>query len=283
MVTIENEELKVSINPIGAELTSICCGSQEYLWQADEEVWAGRAPVVFPICGGLKEDKFRLNGREYTLLKHGFARKMPFTVESQTADSATFLLCSDSQTKKSYPFDFELRISYTLCGGSVKVGYDVTNMSDEKMYFSIGAHEGYSTPEGIEEYDIIFEKEETAGSYILDGNLLEHNTIPVIENTDTLPLKYDYFSVDALVFKDLRSRSATLKNRKTGRGVRVDFDGFDYFLLWTKPGAGYICLEPWCGIQDPVDSDMDITHKEGINVLDRGETFSRTHTINTLK
>ena len=147
------------------------------------------------------------------------------------------------------------------------------------MYMSIGSHEAYACPEGIEDYDVIFEKKETLFAQDLDGNLSAHSRTPVIKDTDTLPLYYKYFVVDALVFKDLKSRSATLRNRKTGKSVTVSFPDCDYFLLWTKPDAGYICMEPWCGIQPMVDCTYDITEKEGINEVAAKDTFKVSHTI----
>ena len=150
------------------------------------------------------------------------------------------------------------------------------------MYFSIGAHEGYYCPEGIEEYDVVLPEPETLDSSVLEGSVLGYEKIRVLENSDTLPLKYDYFKVDALVFEKIKARSAVLRNRNTGRAVRVSFPGFDYFLLWTMPGAPYICMEPWCGISDRIDTDKNFKTKEGILTLPAGENLVREHTIEIL-
>lgn len=280
MVTLKNESLAVRISPHGAELQSVLSKSgTEFLWNGDPAFWAGRAPLLFPICGGLKDDHYYLDGREYTLKKHGFARGRDFEVEKQTESSVCFLLCADSETLEAYPYRFELRACYTLAGASIQVEYRVTNRSDKNMYFSIGAHEAYACPEGIEAYDVIFPRKETLASCVLEGNLLGHRTVPILNNSDTLPLKYDYFSTDALVFKGLKSRSAVLRNRETGRSVHVEFEGFGYFLLWTKPKASYICIEPWCGIPDSLDTDQGLTHKEGIQCIAPEGTFRRIHTM----
>ena len=279
MVTIKNDVITAEINTLGAELNSIKVNGEDRLWSGDPAFWTGKAPVLFPICGGLKDDKFTYNGKEYILNKHGFARFKEFEVEKTTENSAVFLLKSDEETLKTYPWSFELRIKYALCGSAVKITYSVRNTSDDTMYMSIGSHEAYACPEGIEDYDVIFEKKETLFAQDLDGNLTAHSRTPVIKDTDTLPLYYKYFAVDALVFKDLKSRSATLRNRKTGKSVTVSFPDCDYFLLWTKPGAGYICMEPWCGIQPMVDCTYDITEKEGINEVAAKDTFKFSHTI----
>lgn len=283
IITLTCQDITAKIAQKGAELQSLRCRDTEYLWQGDPEFWTGRAPLLFPICGGLREDKYLLDGREYSLPKHGFARHRTFAVEAQTADSATFILKSDEQSRAVFPFDFELRVDYRLTGKSLAVDYRVTNLSGKTMYFSVGAHEAYACPEGIAEYEIVFPREETLNTCVLSGNLLEHKTVPILQSSRVLPLKEEYFAVDALVFKDVRSRSVLLKNRNSGRGVRVDFDGFDYFLLWTKPQAPYLCIEPWCGIPDPVDSNFELRDKEGIQSLAAGGTFTRRHTVTILE
>lgn len=279
MVTLKNNVISIEISTTGAEMKKIIVNGKERLWNGDPSFWSGTAPVMFPICGGLPEDKFTYNGREYTLPKHGFAKTMNFEVENQTGLSATFLLKSNEETLKMYPWSFEFRITYSLEGARIKIDYDIKNTSEETMYASVGAHEAHACPEGIEDYDVIFEKKETLNTCGLSGNLISDELIPIIKETDTLPLYYHYFDVDALIFKDLKSRSATLRNRKTGESVNLSFDGFDYFLLWTVPKAGYICLEPWTGIPPMLGSDNDITKKEGITALEKGATFHRTHLL----
>ncbi len=263
----------------GAELKSIKKDGVEYLWQGHADIWAGQAPLLFPICGGLKDDMYVFEGKEYIMQKHGFARLADFDVEESSESSATFLLKSSAETLKSYPFEFELRVIYSLTESGVKVTYRVTNVGNKSMYFSIGSHEGYATPEGVEDYDVIFPQKETLSAYMLDGNLLQKNKLPIIKDSDRIALYDKYFLIDALVFKDLKSESATLRNRKTGRFVKIDFPGKPYFLIWHKYGAPYICLEPWCGIQDPQITDHDITKKEGVVALPEGEIYEITHEI----
>lgn len=283
MLKLKNEFLTVTINETGAEIKSILFGGVEYIWEGRPEVWASSCPLLFPICGGLKDDKYILGGKEYTLEKHGFIRRKIFEVESKTETSATFLSRSDAETKKSFPFDYELRVTFTLNCKTVRIDYSVKNTGNGTMYFNIGSHEGYSTPEGIEEYDVVFDKNETLESVVLDGNLLSKERLSVIENDRVLPLDDKYFEVDALVFDKLNSRSATLKNRKNGRAVKVDFPDDKYFLLWHKHGAPYICLEPWNGIPDRAGSSYDITEKEGITALEEKKEYRHTHSITIIK
>ena len=280
VIEIKNDELSVGINTFGSELMYIKSASgTDFLWNGDENVWAFRAPVMFPICGGLKEDKYIFDNKEYSLPKHGFAKLMEFEGKKVLANKAEFVLKSNEETMKKFPFEFVFKITFELSGNALKVDYAVENVSESDMYFSVGAHEGYYCPEGIEEYEVCFENNQTLNSYILNGNLLEDNYITVMENNKNFELKYDYFKVDALVFKNVNFDKATLVHKNSNKKVSVSFKGANYFLLWTKPGANYICLEPWHGVQDIVGSEYDFTKKEGIIRLNGGKTYIASHTI----
>lgn len=280
VIEIKNDKLAVGINTYGSELMYInSSNGTQFLWNGDEKVWSYRAPVLFPVCGGLKDDTYTFEEKEYTLKKHGFARKSEFKGTRLGDTKAEFVLESSNETMEIFPFEFRLKIVFELLENKLKVSNIVENLSDKAMYFSIGAHEGYNCPEGIEEYEIRFEEKQTLDSFILDGNLLEDNSIRIIENSNVLPLKYEYFAVDALVFKDIQFNKATLVHKSSQKKVIVEFDGANYFLLWTKPNANYICLEPWNGVQDIVGSDYDITSKEGIIKLDAGKNHTFIHSI----
>lgn len=280
IIEIKNDKLSVGINTFGSELMYINgSGGTEFLWNGDKSVWSYRAPVLFPICGGLKYDKYTYDGREYTLKKHGFARKSEFKGTRLSDTKAEFVLESSGETLKMFPFEFRLKIVFELLENKLKVSNIVENLSDKEMYFSIGAHEGYNCPEGIEEYEIRFEEMQTLDSFVLDGNLLENNSVRIIESSDVLPLKYEYFAVDALVFKNIKFNKATLFHKNSNKKVTVEFGGANYFLLWTKPNANYICLEPWNGVQDIVGSSYDITAKEGIEKIEKGKMKTYLHTI----
>ena len=276
---LSNGIIKATFSPKGAELLSVVKDGKEKIWIGDPDVWALHSPLLFPICGGLKDNKFIYEGKEYTLQKHGYVRFVEFEVESHTDTKLVFLHRWDNETLSQFPFRYELRVIYTLEDSALKVDYNVKNLDDTCMYYSIGAHEGYYCPEGIEEYSIIFDKDENLDGNISIGNLLEYETINVGKNTCELPLKYEYFAVDALVFLNLKSRKVSLKNRRTGEEIGLEFEGHDFFLLWTKPNANYICLEPWCGHQDFVDSDYDFKNKKGIIKLSGREEKTKTHKI----
>lgn len=278
-IILLNQFIKATVSTRGAELLSVIKENKEKIWVGDPDVWDCHAPILFPICGGLKDDKYIYEEKEYTLQKHGYCRFVEFEVESCNDEKAVFLHRFNEETLKQFPFEYELRVVYALDNSSLKIDYNVKNLSDDEMYFSIGAHEGYYCPEGIEDYSIIFEKPEVLDNTILNGNLLEYNTINVGENVCEFPLKYEYFAVDALSFLDLKSKKLSLKNRKTGEERYLEFENHDVFFVWTKPGANYICLEPWCGCPDFVNSDYDFKNKRSLIRLSGKEETTRTHTI----
>lgn len=279
MVTLNNGILKVLIDEMGAQIRSVVKEEKEYMWQADPQIWKSTAPLMFPICGGLKDDRFIYSGKEYILPKHGFARNMLFTVEKADSTYAVFCLKANEDSRKMYPFEFELRLIYSVEGDALTVKYEVKNAGENVMYFSIGSHEGYYTPEGIEDYDIIFPEKETLNSVMVDGNLLQDHTLPIIRNSNVLPLYDKYFLVDCLIFKDVKSRSCVLRNRRKGKSIKVDFPDASYFVLWHPHGAPFICIEPWSGIPDDQHSSYNLADKEGITALGKGETYTATHTI----
>ena len=278
-IVIENEQLRVEITPAGAEMMSIKKNGAERLWCGDPNIWDGHAPILFPICGGLRSGSFLYKGKEYPTPKHGFASTSVFLPEIRRTDKAVFLLKSDGNTKKIYPFDFEFRATYTLDENKLTVDFEVKNTGTEDMYYSVGAHEAYACPGGIENYKIIFEKPENLESNLVEDGILSHKTICVAKDTNILELKNEYFEIDALIFCGLKSRRLTLADNDGNKVAEVDFNGSDYLLLWTIPGAEFICIEPWCGLPDYIDSARNICTKPGIIRLVPGMADVRRHTI----
>lgn len=279
MIYLTNGTLSVAIDEVGAEIKSLKKDGFEYMWGGDPRVWAHTAPVLFPILCSLKDNQYTLRSQTYQMNKHGFLRGKLFTVESASEESATLLYTDNAQTLERYPFAFEFRVFFTLHESSLRVEYHVRNLNDIEMYFSVGAHEAYATPEGIEDYDVIFPCKENLETVLLNGGLLQKRTMTLGKNTEYLPLYDKYFLLDTLIFRNLKSRELVLKNRKTDRSIKVEFPHCDYLAIWHKPSAGYVCIEPWSGLPDREDTNYDITTKEGILTLaPRGE-YRNVHTI----
>ena len=274
---LHNDFLTVTISSLGAELQSIVdSNGVERIWQRDPAYWTGSAPILFPIAGGLREDRYLLNGVSYPMPKHGFVRKLEWRREQASDTSVTFLT---SEKHEGFPFTYELRARFTLEENALKVEYTVDNRDNRAFCYGIGSHEAYATPEGIEDYELVFDQPETFDDYVLQGNLLAKEPITLLQNSRVFPLKYSDYAVDALVFRTLKSRSVTLRSHSHSRTIRVDYPDHDVLMLWTKPNAGYLCIEPWRNAPDFVDSDMEIEHKQGCVLLQGGESRTHTHTI----
>lgn len=280
MLILRNKHLTVGISTLGAEMQSILdANGVERLWQGDPTYWTGRAPVLFPVAGGLKEDTYTLDGVRYHLGKHGFARNREFSVEHQDETSATLLLTGNNGYDPGFPFPYAFRIRYTLLDNAIRIDYQTDNLGDQPFWYGVGAHEAYACDEGIEAYEVVFEKPEKLERGILRGGCLTRETELVMDDCTTLPIRPALFANDTQVYQTLASRSVTLQSPLHGRSVRVDFEDFDYLLLWTKPGAGYLCIEPWSNLPDYADTDHDITQKPGMTRLLPGETRTHTHTV----
>ncbi len=283
MPAIENQHLKVLVHSKGAELQSVFNKELqlEYLWNGDPAFWAKRSPVLFPIVGTLKDNTYFYEGRPYQLGRHGFARDMEFETESQQFDSIVFLLKSSPDTRLHFPFDFEFRISYQLQGYDLITTYTVTNTSAGDMFFSVGGHPAFRLPiaEGTayDDYYLEFNETETSPRWpISKEGLIEKEPQPLLQDTDILPLTKSLFANDALVLKHPASSLVSLRSDKTEHGLDFDFSGFPYLGIWAAKNADFVCIEPWCGIADPVDSDQQLIHKEGIQQLVKDAVFRRS-------
>jgi galactose mutarotase-like enzyme len=286
MVIIENENIRASINPFGAELVSLLKldGKTEYMWDANPAFWGKTSPVLFPIVGGLKNDTYFYDGNEYKLPRHGFARTMLFEVESQNSFSAVFLLKNSIETEKVYPFAFELRLIYTLYGNELELKYQITNPDAKVLLFSIGGHPAFKCPieNGLtyEDYCLEFDENEDLERWPLNTEgLVLNEPLEISKNTNTILLNKELFYEDALVFKHLKSNGVTLKSKNSSKQLKFEFKNFPYLGIWAAKNADFVCIEPWCGIADSADTTQNLEEKEGINHLNTGHVFERNFRI----
>lgn len=278
---IENEFLKVGSKEQGAELTSIILKetNKEYLWQAGE-LWPRKSPILFPVVGNLKDDKITVNKKNYPLKSHGFARDMNFELIKKDITSITYQLKDNEDTLKVYPFSFNLFVTYTLRRHTLDVNFEVENTNYDTMYFSIGGHPAFNcnTEEGaFSDYFLEFEKPETA-SIFLKNKLIADTGTPYLKNTNILELSNKTFSKDALIFKKLQSTFVRLKNKNSAAEVKVTFEKFPVFIVWSK-GDKFVCLEPCFGCDDSESAKGDISKKDQIVKLAAGETFDQSYQI----
>ncbi len=287
-IYLENDYVRFGVKAVGAELCSFVKkdDGREYIWQADANFWARHAPVLFPVVGKLLQNQFLHHGEIYNMPQHGFARDLPFVLREQTQDSLVFELTENPETLAIYPFRFSLQITYVLHGHQLEVRWQVRNTGTGEMFFSIGAHPAFNLPlvpgPDFEAYSLTFSQPETLARYLLDQEtgLFNGQTEPVLENMAVLPLRYQQFEQDAMVFKDFRSDWVTLTCDHHPQYIKMTFAGFPYLGIWTKcAGAPFLCLEPWYGLAGSVGDVLELRDKEGIQRLAEGEVFNASYTI----
>lgn len=280
--TIKNAYLAAIINANGAELVSLKTKeNKEYIWEGNPSFWGKHSPVLFPIVGTLKNDSFTYNGIEYNLPRHGFAREFVFELIEKSESSATFSLKSTLHTKKVYPFEFDFQISYLLKGNKLIISYKVINNNEFVMPFSIGAHPAFSLPKSFENYSLLFDCNENLTSFQLEKDLLSDNTEIIEMTNNQVPLRYSLFEKDALIFKKIQSKNITILENQNPL-LRVQFNDFPNLGIWTKVNAPFICIEPWFGYSDTLNSTGNILEKEGIQLLEPKKIFECNFSIEIL-
>lgn len=292
MITLNNEHLTVNIKESGAELTSIVdqATNYEFLWQADEAYWDRHAPVLFPIVGRLKDDQYHYQGHVYDMNQHGFARDALFEVVEATDTSALFKWTSNEETKKNYPFDFELWIAYKLLQNKVTTTYTVNNPSErEALYYSIGGHPGFNVSQTEDETGKL-EFDQVSVHIHTDSELIEFplSEDGLIKEKDAesvavrdIPLSHETFKEDALVYNVPEGTTIELKDDANQVNIRVQSVDLPYLGIWSPAPARapFVCIEPWAGFADTADASGDFTEKMGINHLEPSHESTHEFTM----
>ncbi len=284
IVAIKSDGLSAEIDPLGAQLHALRdADGRDLLWDGDPAIWTGRAPILFPIVGMLVDGRYRLGGETYALPKHGFARHSVFDVAQQTTSSATFRLRAGEETLKVYPFQFELDLSFMVEDSTLTVRASVANRGKEAMPASFGFHPAlrWPLPYGKERADhrLAFEHDEPAPIRRIDREgAVEPTAYSTPIKGRELVLRDDLFENDAVIFDKLESRSVNY-GAPTGPQIEIAFPDTPYLGVWTKPGAPYICIEPWHGIADPQGFHGDFRDKPGVFEVAPGEARLITMSI----
>jgi galactose mutarotase-like enzyme len=278
---IRNRHLAVQVAELGAELQSIRSleDGTEFLWQGDPAYWAGRAPLLFPVVGALAGGVYRHAGRTYRMPMHGFARRSEFVRTWATGGSLGFRLSDSPETREAYPFRFQLDVEYRLEGASVVLRLSVANRGEEPMPFLIGLHPGFRVPcrPGcrVEDCFLEFERPETLDRWTIDPrtHLLHRTPEPFLRGERRIALVPGLFDRDALIFEGVRSQSVAIGRPDDSRRMIVGIDGFPHLGIWARPGAPFVCIEPWFGTDEPEGFGGELRDRRGAVVLAPGATF----------
>ncbi len=277
-ITINNDDLSLTVDTCGGEITSIIKKGIEYIWQRNDDEWSLSAPILFPICGSLKEDTCEYDGKKYSMPQHGFLIGKEFEVETKTEDSLSLSYTYNQETLKMYPFKFKFMVIFSLEDSGVKITYRVENLSDKTMYYSVGGHESYAIDSSIDNCTIDFSYDEDLKDYNVTGPLLD-GAYNQIESKNHIDLCDDYFTVDAIILKNLNSDTVVLTDKGSNKKITLKFSDFTNLLIWKIVGLDYVCLEPWTGLPDSIDSKGILSKKDSISELPAGETKDIVHTI----
>ena len=281
MYVLENDLARVTISTRGAEVQSFILKKDqtEYIWQGNPEIWAGRAPLVFPVVGRLKEDEYTFEGKTYHMGQHGFGCVSEFTVIEQEADEIVFSLKDNEETLQMYPFKFELQIRYSLKETTLTKTHTMINLDDKVLYYAIGGHDGYNLcleeGEVFEDYYLYFGGLEKLNPLEVDEHyhiLRETYDLPLHEGK--LPLTMKVFQKGALVCHDFPVKNISIRSKKSNRAIYLGFDDFKNIGIWSKylsKPANYICLEPWSTLPDCAYLGKEIEDKVDIRKLVPGK------------
>ena len=285
MFELKKGGLRAAARTLGGELVSLKDGDGlEYIWEGNPAFWSGQNPVLFPIVGSLKEGKVETGGRTCEMGRHGFARGMEFSPVEQGEDFIVLELRDSEETLARYPFHFALRVRHQLLDDGFSTSFTVKNTGADPMPFCIGAHTAIRCPlrkgERFEDYELLFEEPEYADSHLLnaDGVIRHNGRRPMLDGSGRLELDYGVFAeMDTIIFSMLRSGTVSLVHRETGQGVQLDFHEFPMVAFWTKPGAPYLCLEPWQGCAAWDNESGRFEDKPFCTVLEPGGEKSMTY------
>ncbi len=277
-VTIASPGLSAEIARHGAELVALRDeAGRDLLWNGDPAFWAGHAPLLFPIVGRLKDDRLRVEGESYPMRQHGLARVADFDLVSREDAACRLRLASSPDTLRSYPFPFALDVTYRIEGAALAVEVEVCNTGAGVMPASFGFHPAfrwplpYGAPRAA--HEVLFEAPEPEPVRRVSGGLLT----PAPESSPVagrrLPLADALFAADALIFLDPASRALRF-GPADGRGLRIEFPGMPQLGLWSKAGAPFLCVEPWCGYASPEGFDGEFADKPGLVAVEPGAARS---------
>lgn len=274
-------KLEIKVDKMGAELQSVIVNGKERMHDG-KTYWNRHAPNLFPIVGELKNGKTIINGQTYEMTRHGFAREMNFEERKVSDHIYEYILKDNEETLQKYPFHFTLLIRYEIKGNTLEVTYQVENNDDKEMLFGIGAHPAFRIEIEKEEYELEFEQEEKDMTFkkLKDGLVSDELFENILEENKKIKITKDLFLEDALIIEKMRSNKITLNNKtKNQKELTFDFTGFTHMGIWAKPGAPFVCIEPWYTTADKINHTGYLKDKEGIITVKPNEKFECKYAV----
>jgi galactose mutarotase-like enzyme len=283
VVQIASGDLRATIARRGAELVALEYGGQPLLWHGDPRIWNRSAPILFPVIGRSPEGRVSVGGRSYTMPAHGFARDRVFHMSAADGRSACFNLDADADTLAIYPFRFCLKIETAAERAKLTFAASIENKDEQPMPFGFGYHPGFLWPADRRErarYVLRFEAKEDGRIRRADletGLMLPAPVASPLRGR-TLAVDDDLFEQGSIQFEQVRSRSLWF-GPAGAAGLRIAFPDSPQLGVWTKPGAPFLCLEPWQGLAAELNASPELASRPGMRMLAPGEVATYRMTI----
>lgn len=275
LTRIANDQITVDIAALGAEMQSIQTrDGRHWLWHGDATFWTGRSPVLFPMVGRAPNDSVSIEGRRYQMSQHGFARRSNFALLVEESDRCVYRLEASEASRAMYPFDFQLDIEHKVEGSAVSVSARVTNRDSRVMPFGIGFHPAFAWPlpgAGAAAHRVILDNGGEPALHRLSGGLVETRALASPFRKGRLELGHGLFEADAMIFPQ-GAGAGLVYGPQEGPQVHFTWDNLPNFALWSRPGAGYICFEPWHGTAAEVGGSDDLAERPYSELLGPGAT-----------
>ncbi len=278
IITLKNKHITANIDTLGAQLISVVSSSgYEFIWQG--KIWPKHAPVLFPICGMLKDGKYLYRGKEYSIKKHGFANTSEFKVLEQTDTSVVMSMEPDEQTREMYPFDFRLTAKFEIAENKLGLTLKVDNTGNRILPYMIGWHPAF-TLGGTQEIDTFYisfpEKKSLLWHQLQNGPFVNPicSPHPLSDSRYYLNEK-EIYENDTMIFKDT-PKHVTLAGGGLEHSVTLTTtSNLKYLCIWKAPdsAARFICIEPWSDV--PADGEsaenFDLREMSRLSVGDSEE------------
>ena len=279
---IANEFLSVEVSSLGAEMQSATTkDGADWLWNGDTAFWTGRSPVLFPIVGKAPDDTLLIDGKPYPMAQHGFARRREFALDGTTATACRYVLEACEETRAIYPFEFRLAVEHSLEGPNLTVAAEVENRGAEAMPFGCGFHPAFRWPlpgAQAKPHMVTLDNAGEPKRQPLQNGLLSQDRVPSPFEDGKLVLAHDLFENDALVFPEGAGDRLTYA-AQDGPGLGFRFENLPNLALWTKPGAPFLCIEPWHGTAALYDGSRELKDRPFTTVLGPGASKRFAFTV----
>lgn len=261
MPKIKNDRFELSVSTRGAEIESLAVDFVEIMWQRND-LWNAQSPILFPIVGSLKDEYYEFKGKTYHLPCHGFAKDMEYEIEEQGTNYIVLSTKYTENTLEMYPFQFLLKIRYDVLENGIHISFMVENLDSKEMPFCLGFHPGFSYA-GLKQvlgdnihldfYNSKAKKMLFSPTYIQQEKPIGLSSISLTD-----------FSKILVKERTICYQGITSFELKANKKKMIIRNEMPYISFWQKQPENprFICIEPWEGHPDWIDTDHKLEGKK---------------------